>query len=174
MPRRSLITPSSTALIFSRILVWSGEIELENLTLKTSALEDLNLPITVTAGYIGKIHVIIPWTALDSKPLKVVIEKVYLQASPINITSFSSDKLREEIRLSKKKRLDDLESNIIKSFTMLASDGENPEENSKSFFESLTEKIVDNLEVSVRKIHIRYRLNVPLRFKTRNAHFNAK
>lgn len=38
-----------------RISVWKGDVELRNLTLKPEALQDLELPITVKAGLLGKL-----------------------------------------------------------------------------------------------------------------------
>lgn len=38
-----------------RISVWSGNVELRNLNLKADALQDLDLPITVKAGLLGKL-----------------------------------------------------------------------------------------------------------------------
>ena len=129
---------------------------MDNLSLKKDALEELHLPITVTRGFVGKIHVTIPWTALDSKPLQVMIENVYLQASPLDISSLNSEKIREEVRLTKHKRLEDVEAEIIKSFSDKPGEEGLLESTNKSFIESLTEKIVDNLEVSIRKVHIRF------------------
>lgn len=38
-----------------RISVWRGDVELRNLSLKPEALEDLDLPITVKAGLLGRL-----------------------------------------------------------------------------------------------------------------------
>lgn len=38
-----------------RISVWRGDVELRNLRLKPEALEELNLPITVKAGLLGRL-----------------------------------------------------------------------------------------------------------------------
>jgi len=136
-----------------KIAVWSGEIELDNLSLKTDALKELHLPITVTRGYVGKIHVTIPWTALDSKPLQVLIDRVYLQACPIDVDTLSPEELRADLKREKHQRLEDIESEILKSF----SESLTPKvETNKGFIESLTEKILDNLEVTVRRVHIRF------------------
>jgi vacuolar protein sorting-associated protein 13A/C len=37
------------------ISVWNGDVSLRNLTLKPEALQDLELPITVRAGILGKL-----------------------------------------------------------------------------------------------------------------------
>jgi hypothetical protein len=38
-----------------RISVWKGDVELKNLSLKPEALQDLDLPISVKAGLLGKL-----------------------------------------------------------------------------------------------------------------------
>lgn len=38
-----------------RISVWRGDVELRNLRLKPEALEDLNLPVTVKSGLLGRL-----------------------------------------------------------------------------------------------------------------------
>lgn len=38
-----------------KISVWRGDVQLKNLQLKPEALQDLNLPITVKAGLLGKL-----------------------------------------------------------------------------------------------------------------------
>jgi hypothetical protein len=38
-----------------RISVWRGDVELSNLRLKPEALDDLNLPITVKSGLLGRL-----------------------------------------------------------------------------------------------------------------------
>lgn len=46
------------------------------------ALRDLNLPITVSQGYLGHLSVIIPWTDLYNKSTEVVLEDVFLLVNP--------------------------------------------------------------------------------------------
>lgn len=38
-----------------KISVWRGDVELRNLRLKPEALEELNLPITVKSGLLGRL-----------------------------------------------------------------------------------------------------------------------
>lgn len=38
-----------------RISVWRGDVELRNLSLRPEALQDLDLPITVRAGLLGRL-----------------------------------------------------------------------------------------------------------------------
>ncbi len=38
-----------------KISVWSGDVQLSNLQLRPDALKELNLPVTVKAGLLGKL-----------------------------------------------------------------------------------------------------------------------
>lgn len=49
-----------------KISVWKGDVELRNLALRPEALQDLDLPITVKAGLLGKLtlkvmHALLIW-----------------------------------------------------------------------------------------------------------------
>ena len=44
-----------------RISVWNGDVELRNLQLKPEALAELNLPITVKAGLLGRLTLKVRW-----------------------------------------------------------------------------------------------------------------
>ena len=60
--------------------IWDGKIELSDLKLKRTALDGLNLPISVSHGSLKRLEVSIPWASLESKPVIVVMDGVYLQA----------------------------------------------------------------------------------------------
>lgn len=60
----------------------SGELELEDLHLKPEALDQLELPIRVHAGSLGKLSLSIPWKQLKSKPAIIRLERVFLLAGP--------------------------------------------------------------------------------------------
>lgn len=60
----------------------SGELELEDLHLKPEALDQLELPIRVHAGALGKLSLSIPWKQLKSKPAIIRLERVFLLAGP--------------------------------------------------------------------------------------------
>lgn len=40
-----------------KVSVWRGDVELRNLALKPEALQDLDLPITLRAGLLGKLTI---------------------------------------------------------------------------------------------------------------------
>lgn len=62
-----------------------GEVELENLPLKKDALRHLGLPIEIKSGFIGKLKLQIPVTQIRSAPWVIVIEQLYVVASPLPV-----------------------------------------------------------------------------------------
>jgi hypothetical protein len=135
--------------------VWSGKIELNNMKLKENALDALNLPISITHGSLCHISVKIPWTALESKPVKIEIDGVYLQAGPLDLSKLSPDQIRKSILLNKRAKLQEAEDFILINGDVTNKDPKESEKSS-SYFRHLALKIIDNLEITLSNIHIRY------------------
>lgn len=68
-----------------------------SLRLKTSALDKFRLPIDVKEGYLGDLTLSIPWSNLKGKPVRVLVENVYVLAAPKN-ASVPVDEEEEEER----------------------------------------------------------------------------
>lgn len=133
--------------------IWSGDVKLRNLELRKEALDQLHLPINVVEGRLGELTLSIPWSNLRGKPVKVNIEDVYLLAAPKMEDNYDAE---EEEKRSVAVKLEKLESaELLKERN---SEGLSQEEQKKqeSFTSSLVTAIVDNLQVSVRNVHIRY------------------
>ncbi|RZF33558.1 hypothetical protein LSTR_LSTR008204 [Laodelphax striatellus] len=127
--------------------IFGGNVQLTELKLKPDALYELDLPIEVKVGTIGRVSLHIPWSGLYSQPVIVEVEDVYLIAGPITDREYDSEKEKRLSRASKRKKLEDLEAE-----NLLGSDA--PE--SRSFIENLITTIMNNLQVYVHNIHIRY------------------
>lgn len=134
--------------------VWSGKIELFNLKLKDSALENLNLPIQVSRGSLKQLKLKIPWAQLESKPVRVVIDGVYLQAGPLDLDQFGPDELRKILQDSKIKKLKESDAAILA--TLHTSEDLHEKAQKSTYVQQLTAKIVDNIEVTLTNVHIRY------------------
>lgn len=65
-----------------KINLLSGNVDLQNLTLKKTALDELNLPIKILFGQIGKIHAKIPWQKLNSAPVVIEVFDIFLVVAP--------------------------------------------------------------------------------------------
>ncbi|KAI9780763.1 MAG: hypothetical protein M1839_006551 [Geoglossum umbratile] len=133
--------------------IWSGDVELRNLELRREALDQLRLPLNVIEGHIGLLTLQIPWSNLKGKPVKVYIEDVFVLAAPKEDSEYDEEDEARRRHAVKMERLDSAE--IIRE---RSGDGMSQEEQqrSQSFTESLVTKIVDNLQVTVKNIHVRY------------------
>lgn len=60
------------------ISLFSGDVLLENLTVKRTILDNMPLPFKLHFGRVGKIKVDVPVTAISSKPLKIEISDVFV------------------------------------------------------------------------------------------------
>lgn len=125
---------------------------LTDLKLKKEALDKLNLPIEVFHGHLGRLELHIPWRNLKSEPVSVIIEELFLLAGPRAETKFDAELEEERAQRAKQERLETAEL-----FTTSMQSKELAEDiHQESFVNSLVTKIVDNLQVTVKNIHIRF------------------
>lgn len=134
--------------------IWSGDVRLKNLKLKKESLDKFKLPLDVKFGHLGELTLQIPWSNLKGKPVKVIVEDVYLLAAPIVLTEYDAEDDERREQQLKQDKLRDLEAvqSTLNSNPSLALELSGNE----SFTESLVTKIVDNVQVTIRNIHIRY------------------
>lgn len=133
--------------------IWSGDVKLRNLELRREALDQLNLPLNVVEGHVGTLTLAIPWSNLRGKPVRVDIEDVFILAAPKEETQFNAEEEERRAHAVKMEKLDSAE--LLKERN---TEGMSPEEQKKnqSFTASLTTAIIDNLQVTVKNIHVRY------------------
>lgn len=136
-----------------KVGIWSGDVKLRDLELRREALDQLKLPINVIEGHLGALTLKIPWSNLRGQPVQVYIEDVFLLAAPKEDAEWDEEEEERRRQAIKIEKLDSAE--MLKDRTP---DGMSPEEQQKnqSFTDSLVTKIVDNLQISVKNIHIRY------------------
>lgn len=133
--------------------IWSGDVKLRNLELRREALDQLHLPLNVVEGHLGSLTLSIPWSNLRGKPVKVDIEDVFLLAAPKEDADYNAEDEERRAHAVKMEKLDSAE--LLKERN---TEGMSQEEAQKqqSFTASLVTAIVDNVQVSVKNIHIRY------------------
>ncbi len=131
--------------------------KLRNLQLKQSALQEVDLPIEVKAGFLGELALEVSWKALSSQPVVVRISDVFLLARPT-----SRDPSEEEALRIKRER-----SFRIKRLQLAELIGEDPfgeeakveskdSKKGESFSEKAVKKIVNNLQIHIDRVHIRF------------------
>ncbi|KAK4883024.1 hypothetical protein RN001_006343 [Aquatica leii] len=125
--------------------IFSGQVQLTDLQLKPEALYELNLPIRVKIGTIGKIWLKIPWNVLWNEPVIVTIEDVLITAEPIvTYNTYDQETDKRLLRAVKRKLLSGLDND--RKFIGGPS----------SFSEHLLTNLINNLQISVANVHIRY------------------
>jgi vacuolar protein sorting-associated protein 13A/C len=133
--------------------IWSGDVKLKNLQLRKEALDQLKLPLNVVEGYLGQLTLQIPWSNLRGKPVRVSIEDVFLLAAPREDADYDPEEQEQRAHALKMEKLDSAE--MLKERN---TEGMSQEEQMKnqSFTNSFITAIVDNVQVNVKNIHIRY------------------
>ena len=145
--------------------VWSGEVSLKNLAFKPGALDFLGLPLPVIIrkGHVGSLEAVVPYTALSSQSTTITIQDVFVtvvprpHAHPHNYDYEAFKKELEESWAIKLNRID--LADILRQGMKTASqpsptdlgDDEGP-----GFFDGLVATIVENLVVTVQRIHVRF------------------
>eukprot|EP00795_Rhopilema_esculentum_P010935 gene10935-19770_t len=138
-----------------KIGIWDGNVKLNNLELKDTALDDLSLPIKVVRGHLGRLLLSIPWKNLYNEPTEVTVENLFLLAKPNKDVKYDRVKDEQEQLEKKQKQLENIEEARKREEEARKKDKKKDEE-SDSFAEKLATQVVKNLQVSIRNIHIRY------------------
>lgn len=90
----------------------SGDVELKNLVLKQSALDDLDLPLQTIYGRIGKLVLKIPWKNLYGAAFVINVEDIYLLAAPNQQVVYNEEK--ETIKKTEAKKREILKVELAK------------------------------------------------------------
>lgn len=143
-------------------LLLPGDVILENLPLRSDALLDvLDLPIVVKSGFIGRITLRVPYTQPRSQPWVFVIERVYAIAGPAQSKRHDKDKDTENDAAKKHKKLEAVENKWWRSIRPHSmSDAGNTASGYGaswlSYGSSLAYSIVQNVQIHIKNVHIRY------------------
>ncbi|XP_060526445.1 intermembrane lipid transfer protein VPS13C-like isoform X2 [Cylas formicarius] len=125
--------------------IFSGKVQLTDLKLKPEALYELNVPIEVRTGTIGKIWLQIPWNALWTQSIVVNVEDVHLVVNPIvGNEPFDAEKNKRLLRGFKKSALGRLEN------------GHGILGGPSAFAEHLLTTIISYLQLNITNVHVRY------------------
>ena len=133
--------------------IWSGSVRLTNLELRREALDQLKLPINVVEGHLGLLILEIPLSNLRGKPVKINIEDVFLLAAPKEDAEYDEAEEKQRAQSLKMEKLERAELLKERSAENLSQE---EQQKNQSFMESLTTAVIDNLQVTIKNIHIRY------------------
>jgi len=133
--------------------IWSGDVTLRDLELRREALDQFHLPLNVVEGHISTLVLKIPWSNLRGQPVRITIEDVFLLAAPKEDQEYDADEEEKRAHAVKMEKLDSAE--LLKERN---TEGMSQEEQQKqqSFTAAFTTTIIDNVQIQVKNVHIRY------------------
>ena len=131
------------------VKAWSGEVNLRNIRIRPAALDMLQLPVTVSAGTIGRIHLAADWRSLKSKPVRLVLEDISACARPKASFDLDPEVVRATALAEKTAKLAKLQE------TQLAGPAA-ADEAPSGMMARLAATIAANLQIEIRRVHVRY------------------
>ncbi|KAG6851060.1 hypothetical protein H0H93_002952 [Arthromyces matolae] len=136
--------------------IGQGQLILRNLRLKKGALDKFRLPVDVLQGHLGKLSLSLHWLNLGNQPVEILVEDVYLLVVPSSQTAHDPQEDENRAQAAKLERLENAELLHMQSKTAA------PDESSQSkgLWESLIAKVINNLQIIVKNIHMRYEDNL--------------
>lgn len=135
--------------------IWSGNVEIENVSLKPTIFDFFHLPIKLLYSSIARISLKIPWKNLSSSPVEIVIEKVLAIVSPKeekDWTFTDYNKINQRFQL-----LADYSNEIFEKLLAREKALENKGSDKKEagYMDKIVLKVLDNLQITIKSIHIR-------------------
>ncbi|XP_075164386.1 vacuolar protein sorting 13D [Haematobia irritans] len=139
------------------IALVSGEVELENVPIRRDALRSFGIPVEVVSGSIGKIKLQIPVRQFRTSPWSIAIDRVYGVFAPKDLNDWDAEKEKEAEYTYKIGILD------AKEAAWRVENGCHSESyysmsysNWINYGASLATNILENLELKINDIHLRY------------------
>ncbi|KAF5355629.1 hypothetical protein D9756_003767 [Leucocoprinus leucothites] len=132
--------------------IGQGQLTLRNLRLKKGALDKFQLPVDVQEGHLGKFTLSLHWMNLGNQPVEILVEDIYLLVVPTAENQADPEEEEQRAQAAKAERLENAE--LLHMQGQAAGMQESPQ--SQGLWESLLNKIINNVQVTVKNIHVRY------------------
>jgi len=141
----------------------SGELRLSNVRVKGSALDGLHLPLSIYYGYVGLLHVRWDWARLLSQPIVIDLQDVLIlvreksvseaqreldEKNPDHDAPVDAEATHAKQYKQKQQRLAAAEAFRLQP--------EVQKEGKQGFVQRVINSIIDNIQVHIRNVHIRY------------------
>ncbi|CAF1265249.1 unnamed protein product [Rotaria sordida] len=137
-----------------KVDLWSGNVVLENLYLKPNALADLNLPVTISLGYLEKLTLQVPWKNIYKQATKATIDGLFLLVVPKTEVEYDAKRDEKEQHEAKMKEVHQIEE--LRKEQEALKNAKASDKNSDTFVERMQLQVIRNLELSIRNIHVVY------------------
>ncbi|XP_039294739.1 vacuolar protein sorting-associated protein 13D isoform X2 [Nilaparvata lugens] len=140
------------------IALLQGAVELENLPLRKDALRQIGMPVQVRSGLIGKVRLQIPVSQIRSAPWEISIEQLYVVIGPVHLSQWDEEAEENAAQDYKLSLLDAIEAR----WRAETESGQAPSYYASSYSSwlsygtTLVTNIVENLQLKIKDVHIRY------------------
>ncbi|CAL1678435.1 unnamed protein product [Lasius platythorax] len=133
-----------------KVSLWGGDLVLNDLLIKESALDMLDLPVRLEYGRLGKLILKIPFKDMWNGQIDAIVEELFILVVPTSQVVYNEEKetkaqleaKRAELeRVEKRKQLADIKSQ---------------EKLDDSMVEKLVARMIKNIHVEIKRIHVRY------------------
>uniref|UniRef100_A0AAG5DF63 UBA domain-containing protein n=1 Tax=Anopheles atroparvus TaxID=41427 RepID=A0AAG5DF63_ANOAO len=142
------------------IALLSGQVELENLPLRKDALRHFGLPLQILSGSIGKVKLTVPVRAFRTASWCLYIDNVSVTCGPIDLEQDWNAEVEQQTELDLKvASLDRLEAKWRAQRETPVTEGSYYASSYSGWLNygtSLMTNIIENLQLTVNGIHIRY------------------
>ena len=142
--------------------VWSGNLIIENVSLKSEAIDMWELPLQLRFSHIEKFQVNVPWSKLSQQSVEVIIENVFVIVTQKAKTDWRITNYKYElIERFLKKTIEEFIQNKTK-FSVPVNNNPNIQSNiptsvdKQGIFDRLITRVIDNIYITIQNIHIRY------------------
>ena len=127
-----------------KLALATGNAELNNVSIKSTALSVHHLPFTVTSGIIQSIKLHFPWKSLKKEPCIIEIDGIHI------IANFSKDvQLKSEL---------EIKESVLKE---LEDAGLSDEKVKNVLFQGTISQVISNIIIRVKNVHIRVEMSTP-------------
>jgi vacuolar protein sorting-associated protein 13A/C len=130
------------------ISLLAGDVELFNLSIKNTILDNLPLPFKVKYGKVGRIFVDIPIVSFLSNPIKIEVSDIFLLISPKEGKEWNEDVIKKAFIEGTKSALENLEQYYRGKLEL-----ENQE---PGVADSIINTVINNLHIEIKNIYARF------------------
>ncbi|XP_020292498.1 vacuolar protein sorting-associated protein 13C isoform X2 [Pseudomyrmex gracilis] len=133
-----------------KLSLWGGDVVLTDLLIKESALDVLDLPIRLEYGRLGKLILKIPFKDMWNGQIDAIVEELFILVVPTSQISYNEEKESKAQLEAKRAELERVEKR--KQLAALK-----PQEKlNDSMVEKLVARMIKNIHVEIKRIHVRY------------------
>ncbi|XP_053986716.1 intermembrane lipid transfer protein Vps13 isoform X2 [Hylaeus volcanicus] len=133
-----------------KLSLWGGDVVLTDLLIKETALDVLDLPIRLEYGRLGKLILKIPFKDMWNGQIDAVVEELFVLIVPTSQVVYDAEK-EAKVQLETKRA----ELTRVEKRKQLA-DTKLQEKLDDSMIEKLIARMIKNIHVEIKRIHVRY------------------